>query len=192
MAVTILKPEDTELIQTVKYVQNALSDITAITPMLIDDICEAVAQGADYQTAATACGIHPNTLVQWLKRGNSLIDSERTPLTEAFARKLAMATAQREILSLQRLNRAAEGGQVIERTTVTAPNGSVRTTEKFASANVNADMWYLERANPQRWGKTSHQTVDVVHTIKTMTDDELDTRIKQIVEGTAEVAGEIS
>lgn len=182
MSVVIIKPEDVELIETVKYVQEALSDITQITPMLIDDICNAVSQGATFETAAISVGIAPNTLVQWLKRGSSLIEKERTPLTEAFARKIAMAVAQREILSLQRLNRAAEGGQVIERTVVTAPNGSVRTTEKFANANVQADMWYLERKHPDKWGKTEHKTVDITHMIKSLSDDDLDIRIKQIVE----------
>jgi len=183
MAVTIVKPEDTKLIETVRYIQETLSDVTEITPMLITDICNAIAKGADYPTAAMACGIHPNTLVQWLKRGNSLIPKERTPLLEAFAKKISQATAQREILSLQRINTAAEGGAVIERTTVTSPTGGVRTTEKYATANVNADMWYLERKHPERWGKTTHSTVDIQQTIKVLSDDELDIRIKKIIEG---------
>jgi hypothetical protein len=184
MALIVLKPEDVEFTKTVKYVQASLNDITHITPELIDNICFAVSEGASYEIAATSVGVHPSTFITWLKRGNSLMPKERTPLTEVFARRIAQATAQREILALTRLNTAGKGGAVIEETTLINPNGSKRITKKFTPPNVNADMWYLERKHPERWGKTEHKSVDITHTIKQYTDDQLDIRIKELLEGT--------
>lgn len=184
MALIVLKPEDIKFTQTIKYIQGELSDITEVTPMIIDAICEAVENGATYEVAALSVGIHPQTLVNWLKRGNSMLEKERTPLTEVFAKKLASSIAKREILSLKRVNDASEGGKLIEETIITQSNGNTRTTKKYSAPNVNADMWYLERKHPERWGKTTHSNVDITHTIRSYTDDELDNRIRQIVEGT--------
>lgn len=176
-----LTSADVQFTETIKYIQGNLNDITQITPMLIDEVCAAIESGASYETAAMSVGVSPATLVKWLQRGNSIIDKERTPLTEVFAKKIAQATAQREIRSLQRLEKAAEGGNVIEETIITQPNGAQRITKKYAAPSVQADTWYLERKHPERWGKTEHKTVDVTHTIKQYTDDQLDERIKALM-----------
>lgn len=115
-----------------------------LTTPLADEICNFIRLGSWMETAAQACGIHRETLREWLKRGNKWLKAKRrgrkVPEVENgfidFVQKARKAAAESELIDLERIDKAAE--QVWQ-----------------------AAAWRLERRYPKRWGKRDSVDVSV-------------------------------
>lgn len=114
-----------------------------LTPRVAEKICNFIRLGSWLETAAGAVGIDRHTLAEWLKRGErarrSKARDQRERMFARFARQVARAQAEAELLDLERIDSAAEGTEL-------------RKPEWQAAA------WKLERRYPDRWGrKDQHQ-----------------------------------
>lgn len=112
---------------------NGSKSNTLLTPEIIEQICNHVAIGAWYQTAAKACGISRLTLNSWRKLGKEAKNkkgkkTEREVLCIKLVDDLEQALALAEINDLERIDNAAEQGV------------------------WQAAAWRLERRFPERWG----------------------------------------
>jgi hypothetical protein len=104
-----------------------------LTPQTTATLCEALTAGAYLETASRAAGIAPSTLHGWLQRGRLAEQSDNPksddlPFLELLeAVKKAQAAA--EIAALSVIREAAERG------------------------TWQAAAWFLERSNPDAWGR---------------------------------------
>ena len=182
MALISINTENTKLRETVQYLTDNIGGERQITPMLIDDICDAIEKGASPEVASNACGIGWQTLISWLGEGNKLIaKKENTNLLAILARRVAQLDSKREIRSLKRLDAAGEGGALLYERTTTRPDGTVVSEKKYTSPNPTVDMWYLERKHPTRWGRVDTVRGTIEHTVKSLTDADLDEKIQSII-----------
>lgn len=104
-----------------------------LTPQTTATLCEALTAGAYLETASRAAGIAPSTLHGWLKRGRLAEQSDDPqnddlPFLELLeAVKKAQAAA--EIAALKVIREASDRG------------------------TWQAAAWFLERSNPDAWGR---------------------------------------
>lgn len=104
-----------------------------LTPETTATLCEALTAGAYLETASRAAGIAPSTLHGWLKRGRLAEQSDDPqnddlPFLELLeAVKKAQAAA--EIAALKVIREASDRG------------------------TWQAAAWFLERSNPDAWGR---------------------------------------
>jgi hypothetical protein len=181
MALTVIKPQDVELKNRVNAVIDALNTSKEINIHLIDQICASIEEGATYEVAALAVGVHPDSIIRWLKQGEEALEKGVPSITGLFRLRMAQSEAKKEVLLLQRINKAGEGGAVISERIVTKTNGETIVERKYATPNVQADQWFLERKYPKRWGRVSHVEGDISVTVKNLPDTDLNNEIQKIV-----------
>lgn len=92
---------------------------TKLTPEMIEGICALVRQGSWIEVAAYCYGVSHATLCEWLRKGGQYVEAdaarERGVLPRPYykiygdlVRQIHKATAESEILDLERLNKFAE------------------------------------------------------------------------------------
>jgi hypothetical protein len=154
-----------------------------LTPEVQKLIVEAVAACAPRRYAAERAGVAEYTVRRWLARG------KRQPKSVygAFCAALKKAEADSIITRVARISKAAQGGQVIEKTTksitTTDRQGkavtTVTVTEKHAAPQWTADAWMLERRCSEEFAL--HRKRDIEDAIEKALEKGLkDGRIKPV------------
>ncbi|MCY1703649.1 hypothetical protein [Deinococcus sp. SL84] len=100
---------------------------TKLTPELQAEFVKVLRSGNWIETACSYVGIHPDTYYEWMKRGES--SSPSNQIYRAFRDAVLEARAAAEMECVIRIRMAGSKG------------------------NVKADMWFLERSFPERWGR---------------------------------------
>lgn len=100
---------------------------TKLNPELQADFVKVLRSGNWIETACDYVGIHPDTYYEWMKRGES--NSPSNQIYRAFREAVLEARAAVEMECVIRIRMAGSKG------------------------NVKADMWFLERSFPERWGR---------------------------------------
>jgi hypothetical protein len=120
-----------------------------LTPDVQRVIVESVAAGVPRKYAAMRAGVTERAVYLWLSRGKRESKGEYYSFYSALKKAEADAVAVR----VARIARAGQGGQVVERTTVTTTNAkgetTTRTAEKLAPGQWTADAWLLERRHEE-------------------------------------------
>jgi hypothetical protein len=109
---------------------------TKLTERVVAALEQQIRGGAFNTQAAQSVGVDPRTLYRWLEAGAA--DEEAGNAETIFARLR------------QRLTRASADAELTMITTV-------RTA---AATDWRAAAWYLERRNPDRWGRHDRVSVD--------------------------------
>lgn len=112
-----------------------------LTAELIGIIVKAVSSGMYVTRACALAGIAETTYYEWIRRGKD----ESGTIYEQLAQALQKAEADDQARRLSRMEAAAEGGAVINRTIITKPDGEEIITEKLAAPAWQADGWGMER-----------------------------------------------
>lgn len=112
-----------------------------LTPEIATAITDAIGKGMYVNRACALAGIGVSTFYEWKQRGTAEPGSIYADLTEAMEKAEADDQARR----LARMETAAEGGAVINRTIITKPDGEEIVTEKLAAPAWQADGWGMER-----------------------------------------------
>ena len=122
-------------------------------PPLLDDalaarVLQLAGAGVPRKYVADAVGVSRRAFAYWLARGRAggKGDAPYVQLLHALKKAEAEAVA----VSVGRIRRAANGGALIERKSVTV-NGVTTVTEKFAQPLWVADAWLLERRYPDEF-----------------------------------------
>ncbi len=80
-------------------------------------------------------------------------DRPQEPRYAAFAGAVEKARAQDIAARVARVTRAGRGGAVVQRRTVTQPDGSSIVEERFSEPQWTADMTMLERRYPEEFAR---------------------------------------
>jgi hypothetical protein len=114
------------------------------TPEIAEEICKAVAAGVPENYAATAAGIHRDTMHHWKKRN------------AAFADAVKKARAQAIQVRIERIEKAARGGEEVEvsEKTIKHKDGKLEriVIRRKTAPSWTADAWYLERQFCEEFG----------------------------------------
>lgn len=115
---------------------------------------DALRNGNTRRTSCALAGISEDSLARYMASSAD------------FAEGIRVAEAEAEAERVNRIGFAGMGGFVTKRTTVTVqhPDGSIQqtVTEERSRPEWNADAWFLERKNPDDWGRRDRVTIDVV------------------------------
>lgn len=124
-------------------------------------ICEAIVLNVPLGFAAMRLGIDRKLPRIWWRKGQKGIGGLDKERYAKFYRAVEKAKGEAIAAGMVRIQQAARGGQVISRTTVTKSyqdaSGKVITqttvTEKLSRPDVNADIWMIENAAPEHFGR---------------------------------------
>jgi hypothetical protein len=124
-------------------------------------ILDAIAAGGLYKHAAALGGVSRITLNNWLNKGKRAKRGEFFDFLIAVKR----AEANAVINAVVRIQKAAEGGELIEDRTRTSTrtyrDGSSITVivhvQKWTRPAWQAAAWFLERRCPEDYGRNAHQ-----------------------------------
>ena len=106
---------------------------------MFDAIVDLLKRGNYISTTAKAVGISPLTISAWIRKGNELANEERD-LDET---------------ELMFVNFAIE----VEKARGFAEVQNVEVIRKASQDNWTAAAWWLERTNPQNWGKVQRTEI---------------------------------
>lgn len=120
-----------------------------LTPEVHAAVVQALVNGLSRRHAATCAGISHRTYNAWRGTGRR---GAGGPAYRDFLRDTDAALMKPVAANMVRLQNAARGGDVLQRTTVTRPDGTVVVTERKAAANVGALTWWLERLHGDQYG----------------------------------------
>lgn len=132
---------------------------TKLTPEVKEKICSTIRAGNTLETAAAYAGVGESTLFLWKARGEV---AKRGPFREF----------------LEEVKRAASE----------AETRAVAIIAKAMKENWQAAAWYLERRNPQVWGRRDRLAMDhsgkvgVDHTGEVAKREEYHVRIEQVLQ----------
>lgn len=125
---------------------------------LAQAICETISKGIPLTFACHVAGIDRSTLRRWRK--------ENATLCLAIKRAAANALAVR----IERIQRAAKGGEELERktTTITRKDGTMEETSivKRSSPQWQADAWWLERQCCEEFGLNRLDLKELIRDVK--------------------------
>ncbi len=125
---------------------------TKLTPQSEKLFLDSLQVGTTIETAATTAGLSSATIREWVQRGKGEHKTRnKTEWFAEFAAAIEKAKAQAEIARVARIEKAGCGGTIVYRKTITKPDGTVVTEEKYTHPEWTADAWYLERAHSDRW-----------------------------------------
>ena len=153
-----------------------------LTPKVIKTLMGFIARGNYFSTAAYAAGISDETLVNWLKQGAEDYKNNRKGLFFGLFVALKRAEAKAETARVARIEQAGIGGQVSRRVTRTKRDGTEETEETFQLPQWLADITFLERRHPDRWGRKDRTRIDINET-KEITITHVDYNLAQTVPG---------
>lgn len=169
---------------------------TKLTPETRDAVIEAIEAGNTNKTAAALAGISEATLYNWLAKGKD----EEPPegLEELPTKELRAQARKMKIKGASKLRRDdlldailkahcihADFLERFELATATAHAKHVQNITQAALDDWKASAWYLERRDPENWGKRDRVQADVNHSggIKTEHEEsyklELETKLAQ-------------
>ena len=156
---------------------------TKLTPEMIEKLTTFVAEGNYYQTACYAVGIDESTFYKWLEHGRQDYESGTESLSVELIKAIKRAEAIAEAERVTRIRQAGIGGQVSRRVTRTKRDGTEETEETFQLPQWLADITFLERRHPDRWGRKDRTRVDINET-KEITITHVEYRLpSQVIEG---------
>lgn len=144
----------------------------SLTPQVFKALVEATTNGLPRKAAAQCAGIGASTLMSYLRQGRD----QRTRLPSAVFTKwmagnhtLTLPQRQQALAELwhclekargvavkrnvEVIQRAAVGGQVIEKRTIHHKDGTSEVVEKFAPGQWCAAAWFLERTESKDFGR---------------------------------------
>lgn len=146
-----------------------------LTPDVQKLIVEAVAACAPRMTAAERAGVTDRVLRKWMARGAK----DRSGVYRSFYSAVKKAEAEALLVRIARIGKAAQGGQVVERTTKTTKkkDGTVETTtvEKYSRGEWTADAWALERRDPDNYAL--HRKRDIEEAVKKVLEKHLENQL---------------
>lgn len=99
-------------------------------------IYRALETGATVKDCADMVGCSTQTIYAWLQRGDKTENPDRDAEYVTFAKKFRACTAKKKLFHLQNIVNAAKSG------------------------NWQASAWYLERAFPQEYARTTRKPED--------------------------------
>ncbi len=118
---------------------------TRLTPKVIDALCEAIETGANYQDAAAAAAIAPDTLNKW--RAAAKLIFERVQASEE---PVALTPKELRLFDFYKRFTEAEG------------QGAVNCTTVVYNAAMKDPEWalrWLERRRPDEWALRNKQEI---------------------------------
>ena len=136
---------------------------TKLTEAVQRRICEAIAAGNTWRAVAEFAGIGESTMRNWLAKGRTAKRAD-SPY-RAFLAAIKKAEADAEVRNVAIIQKTAQGGQVIERTTRTKKDGTTEVTEKFAPSQWTASAWWLERRLHAEWGRKDTRKLEGLEAI---------------------------
>ena len=126
------------------------------TPERVDRLLTAIRAGNTRRAASAYAGIDQDTLLNWIHRHSE------------FSEQMQKAEADAEIMMAGVIRKAAVGGEVVKETVVTTRSADGTTTtetkREVARPEWTAAAWFLERRNPNEWGRKDR--VDMVLDIR--------------------------
>lgn len=144
-------------------------------PSLLDEatrqgLLDTLKLGVPMRSAAAAVGIHVNTLGNWMKRGyiehearsnDKPADEAETPYLELYL-EAQKARSEAVVRGVALVQKAAQGGYVTKVTTKKykdVETGVIvtETAEDIASPDWRASAWFLERTQPEEFGKEAQK-----------------------------------
>jgi len=99
-----------------------------LTDELLTKICKYIEAGNYAKTACLACGISEVTFYDWIKKGEQAINEGKDNKYTKFLKSIKEARAKAEIRNVAIINKAA-------------------------TDNAKHAEWWLERTNPEYWGR---------------------------------------
>ncbi len=130
---------------------------------MIERICTAIAAGNYLKTAAALAGVSPGTASAWITMGKR---DDSPEIYRLFASEVQKARAIAEARAVQHIMRAAGEGQ------------------------WTGSAWYLERTNPDEWGKKERVEVTGADGAPLMGGSADDSRILALAAAVAQRARE--
>lgn len=125
---------------------------SSCTPRNIRRICAKVAKGVPLNYACKRFGIDPGTAARWLLRSREPNASREFVVFSQMYERAKAAAVEKRIACIDRI---AEGGNVISRTTSVTKDGKTTTAEKFQQPQWMAAAWWLERVHSEQFGKST-------------------------------------
>lgn len=136
-----------------------------LTPQVIAVLEQAIAAGIPMQVSAAGASVSVASFEKWMSAGRKEHESreEGLPANPAVESQLTLFravlkaradAAARNVLLVQR---AAQGGAIIEETIETSPDGTERKTVRRAPPDWRASAWYLERQYRPQFGREAVQ-----------------------------------
>lgn len=155
---------------------------TDLTPEVQEKIVKALRAGNHFSTACEYAGIAVGTGREWLARGQGAdwtTQKGRSPLPiyAEFADAIKKAMADAEAGALQRIMKAALGGEEVKTKEIIRPDGSKVTERTVSQPEWTAAAWYLERKHPDKWGRKDEVRVAA------KVQEEIDAALEQLREG---------
>lgn len=123
---------------------------TLLTADLTTVIAAAIEQGATFDAAMAAAGVHPSTGYRWLSEGSS--DTAPAGFRE-FREAVTRARAKAELAMTAAVVSDAKGGSVIKHVTRTWRNGTEEEETQYAPPNGRVALEWLSRMEPSRWAR---------------------------------------
>jgi hypothetical protein len=132
---------------------------TKLTAALQTALADAVRLGLPLAKACDRAGVGFDTAKEWVRRGEGTDDRPPSARYASFALAIRKARADDQARRIARLEQAAKGGVVNYRRTTTRANGETVSEERFTEGQWTADAWYLERSDPENWGRKDRVAV---------------------------------
>lgn len=125
-----------------------------------------LAAGLTRDCASERNGITGRTLRRWLAAGRKGGKSKQAVALMSFLSGVKKAERDAEARNIAIVQKAAQGGQVVERKTVTRTkrDGTTETevTEKYSRGEWTAAAWWSERKFPESWGKDTEILREII------------------------------
>ena len=126
---------------------------TILTPEVKTRIANILKGGGTEASAYTAAGVSSSTYYRWLQTGKQSRRGRFRELWEEIKRAKQDAVIRNTTI----VQKAAMGGEILERTLITKPDGTVVVTERMSAPVWQAAAWWLERKYPGDWSRARVQ-----------------------------------
>ena len=173
---------------------------------MADQVVERVRVGLDLKDSAASAGLVKQTIWEWRRKGalNRALQAQGKPLAHAdglayiaFVDALERAESEAELLRLQIIQGAAEGGFLSTKVvTRYAADGTVVervTTEETQLPQWTAAAWWLERRMPRKYqrraGLAAEALAGLTHALSEGEDEEA-LRAQGLIEAAAAFSAE--
>lgn len=121
---------------------------TILTPALTERWAAIRRLGCSINAAAQKAGISDETARVWLRKAQA--GNQRYM---EFLEADQKAIADFEALNAALIQKAAQGGSVVKRRTITRRDGTTEVEETFTHSEWTAAAWLLERRLAEQWGR---------------------------------------
>lgn len=129
--------------------------------------CKLIEKGVPVRSACQIMGIGTVSVYNWRNSGYADIEEGRPDTVFAFFAILYERSQGLQVKNrVERISKAAEGGQVVHTKTTLKSNGDEVTESKYTAPQWTADAWWLERQYPDEFGK--RQTIEHAGQVQNM------------------------